>query len=119
MLEPCGLRLTPVSLPRHDVSAVFELLEAEGADVSLASSGGHVLELLDHGLRPDAVLMDVQMPETDGLETTIRLRSNPAHTDLLVIAMTADVSITIVLAALNLQTMPLARMAREKRRNAP
>ena len=86
-----GVRLLVAEDNDFNQQVIRELLEAEGADVSLASSGGHVLELLDHGLRPDAVLMDVQMPEMDGLETTIRLRSNPAHTDLLVIAMTADV----------------------------
>ena len=35
--SPCGLRLTPVSLPRHDVSAVFELLEAEGSALDVAA----------------------------------------------------------------------------------
>ncbi len=69
---------------------ISELLESEGADVTLAGSGSEVLERLAAGLSPDVVLMDVQMPGMDGLETTSRLRSNPAHTDLLVIAMTAD-----------------------------
>ena len=66
-----------------------ELLEDAGATVCVAGNGREALELLARQ-RYDCVLMDVQMPEMDGFETTRRIRADPKLTGLLVIAMTAN-----------------------------
>jgi two-component system sensor histidine kinase/response regulator len=65
-----------------------ELLSALGLQVSVAVNGAEALQQLavDPGI--ELVLMDVQMPEMDGLEAVQRLR--PRHPDLPVIAMTAN-----------------------------
>ena len=58
-----------------------------GADV--ASNGLEVLEALER--RPyDVVLMDVQMPELDGLETSRRICERPPEARPRIIAMTAN-----------------------------
>ncbi|MCB9556288.1 MAG: PAS domain S-box protein [Deltaproteobacteria bacterium] len=68
-----------------------ELLRAEGADVSLAISGPRAIALLaDSRDGFDAVLMDLHMPELDGLETTRRIRGELHLTELPIIAMTAS-----------------------------
>ena len=39
------------------------------------------------------VLMDVNMPDLDGIETTLALRADPEFHDLPIFALTGDVSI--------------------------
>ena len=52
---------------------IVRLLEKCGHRVALASNGREALEVLEREAC-DLVLMDVQMPEMDGLETTAALR---------------------------------------------
>jgi CheY-like chemotaxis protein/two-component sensor histidine kinase len=69
-----------------------KVLELEGARVSTCSSGKAALEVLASSSEAfDAVLLDVQMPEMDGLEVLRRLRLKPELSELPVIALTAGV----------------------------
>jgi PAS domain S-box-containing protein len=69
-----------------------ELLEDAGADVVVAGDGAAALDRLAE--RPvDCVLMDVQMPVMDGIDATRRIRQDPRHADVKVIALTANAGI--------------------------
>jgi two-component system response regulator AtoC len=50
------------------------LLEVDNYKVETASTGEEALELLQKGLRPDMVLLDLLMPGIDGLQTLEELR---------------------------------------------
>jgi signal transduction histidine kinase len=65
------------------------MLELKGVRVSIARSGREAVNMLEHQ-RFDLVLMDVHMPEMDGLEATRWLRSQEPGKDLPVVAMTAS-----------------------------
>ena len=71
-----------------------ELLKIKGANIDHAENGRLALEMfkasgMDHY---DAILMDVRMPEMDGLETTERIRAldRPDAGTVPIIAMTAN-----------------------------
>jgi signal transduction histidine kinase/ActR/RegA family two-component response regulator len=68
----------------------MRLLEKMGHHVSVATTGREALAAMDGG-DFDVAILDVQMPELDGLETTrlVRLKEARTHRHLPIIAMTA------------------------------
>ena len=68
---------------------IITVLAKMGYDAALAQDGKEVMEMTD--LKPyDLILMDVQMPEIDGLEATRMLRKCREKQPV-IIAMTANV----------------------------
>ncbi|WP_133479523.1 hybrid sensor histidine kinase/response regulator [Cognatilysobacter segetis] len=80
-----------VLLAEDDVRNIFALssiLEPLGVKLEIARNGREALEALDRAT-PDLVLMDVMMPEMDGLEAMRRIRADGRFRDLPIIALTA------------------------------
>jgi PAS domain S-box-containing protein len=66
-----------------------DLLELVGVKVEIASNGKEAIALARERYF-DCVLMDMQMPEMDGLEATRLIRADAKIADLIVIALTAN-----------------------------
>ena len=73
----------------REVAALALSIDPE-MEIRSAASGLEALEVLGgDGWTPDVILLDVMMPELDGLGTLQRLRALPAHRQTPVIFMTA------------------------------
>ncbi len=64
------------------------LLSAKGYDVIEAKTGEEALIYLNEE-KPDLILLDVQLPNMDGLTLTQNIRSQPQLKDIPIIAVTA------------------------------
>ena len=59
------------------IDLVRLVLESEGIDVVGANSGNECLTMIDSN-RPDAILLDIMMPEMDGWETFHKIKEKDA-----------------------------------------
>lgn len=73
-----------------NVKLTSALLAAEGFDVHSATSAVQAMSELE-SLSPSLILMDLQMPDMDGLELTRRLKADPKTSSIPIIAFTAYV----------------------------
>lgn len=86
-----GLRILVIDDFAVNLQVAGELLAIEGADVELAEGARPAFETIARApQRFDIVLVDIQMPEIDGYETTRRLRALPQMAGVAIVAMTAN-----------------------------
>jgi signal transduction histidine kinase/DNA-binding response OmpR family regulator/HPt (histidine-containing phosphotransfer) domain-containing protein len=91
-----GARILLVEDNEINQQIAIDLLEDAGATVTVASNGREAVDLLSSGPQPppfDVVLMDLQMPEMDGLQATAMLRADARFATLPIVAMTAHATI--------------------------
>ncbi len=69
-------------------TVIQALLKPEGYQLSYAESGQTALEQVD-AIAPDLILLDVMMPELDGIEVCHRIKSDPNAAHIPIIIVTA------------------------------
>ena len=84
-----GGQILVVEDNERNMKLVRELLEATGYRAIEAATGSQALELArEH--RPDLVLMDIRLPDIDGVEALSRLRADDRTASIPVLAVTAQ-----------------------------
>ncbi len=78
------------------VTIVKTILEGKGYGVQSAYSGQEVFNLLKEQ-KPDLIVLDIMMPQMDGLEVLTRLKGEPSTSTIPVILLTAKVQYEDVL----------------------
>ncbi len=83
------------------ITIVRTILEGKGYNVASAASGP---ELLNHlkTQKPDLIILDIMMPEMDGLEVLTRLKGVPETSSVPIILLTAKVQYEDVLGGYKL-----------------
>lgn len=84
-----GKRVLVVEDNEANQKVIYHMLDKVGIEADLADNGKVAIKLLEDGFQYDLIIMDLQMPEMDGFETTKYIRQNLKLT-LPIIAMTAS-----------------------------
>ena len=83
------------------ITIVKTILEGRGYTVFSASSGPELLSMLATQ-KPDLIILDIMMPEMDGLEVLTRLKGKTETSTIPVILLTAKVQYEDVLGGYKL-----------------
>ncbi len=74
-----------------NIKLIQRKLERQGMDVFVAYNGRECLSAVEKN-KPDLILLDIMMPEMDGIETCQRLKSKPETEAIPIIFITAKAS---------------------------
>ena len=84
---PPGTTIVVVEDNADSLEMLCSMLTLAGATCHSAGDGRSALALVDQ-VSPDVVILDVGLPHLDGLEVARRIRSNPRHAGVRLIALT-------------------------------
>jgi CheY-like chemotaxis protein len=84
-----GKRVLIVDDDIRNIFALTSVLERYNMQILSAETGRDAIQILQNSPNIDVVLMDIMMPEFDGLDTTRAIREMPQFNELPIIAVTA------------------------------
>ncbi len=89
-LNKTGMKILIVDDTSANIDVLRLSLEAEGYNLAFAPNGKVALKLVANN-KPDLILLDIMMPEMDGLETCKQLKSSDETKEIPVIFITAKI----------------------------
>ncbi len=84
-----GRKLLLADDDMRNIFALSAVLEDAGFSIEIATNGKEAIAKLEDNPEIELILMDVMMPEMDGIEATRRIRQVPAWANIPIIAVTA------------------------------
>jgi len=87
-LSPTKARILLAEDNENTILTIDEYLQNKGYQVVVARDGYEAIQRAEE-VHPDVILMDIQMPELDGLEAIRHLRAKPEWMATPIIALTA------------------------------
>ena len=89
-----GLRVLLAEDNEINQQIAVEIMQQEGIAVTIAENGVEALRLLNESGSGvfDVILMDIQMPELDGYQTSLKIRERREYDSIPILAMTAHAS---------------------------
>ncbi|HEY9852163.1 MAG TPA: response regulator [Leptolyngbyaceae cyanobacterium] len=89
IFEPEKFLILVVDDVNKNLQLLSNILESAGYGTTFATSGQQTLERLKN-IKPDLILLDLMMPEMDGLQVCEILKANPDYQEIPVIFITAS-----------------------------
>ncbi len=77
---------------RTNLKILTKIVESQGYETENASGGNEALSLLET-LTPDLILLDIMMPDINGIEVCKKLQQDPRLSDIPVIMVTGDTDV--------------------------
>jgi CheY-like chemotaxis protein len=74
---------------RDNADGLALMLEGWGCRTDTAYGGGEAIETADH-MKPDAVVLDLCMPDPNGIETCRRIRENSWAAETVIVGVTGS-----------------------------
>ncbi|SDF35022.1 Signal transduction histidine kinase [Dyadobacter soli] len=84
-----GKKLLLADDDMRNIFALSAVLEDAGFSIEIATNGREAIDKLEDNPEIELILMDVMMPEMDGIEATRRIRQVPRWANIPIIAVTA------------------------------
>lgn len=85
-----------------NLQVLINNLSLESYAVTQASNGEEALAIIEQGLKPDIIFLDVMMPKMTGYQVTQKLRESFTSTELPIILLTARTQVQDIVTGLNL-----------------